>query len=306
QLLRLQGYVNFAISSVKDDPSETKLLSILQELNHTIVETRLCILRGDPEEIARKLALYQYSFFNDIASTFNSLKNQDNSGPLRPEDLPKALVNRFVSKNGIYALEIFPKKDVWDRENQKEFVSELRSVYGDVTGSPVQLYEYTSLLKNSYIEAAWYSLGAILILLYLRFRRVTYVLLAMVPVGVGMLWLAGCMVLCGVPFNPANIMALPMTIGVGVSGGIQILNRYLEEGRPIVLANSTGLAVIISALTTIAGFGSLMLGKHQGIQSLGFVMGIGTLMCMIAALTILPSIMILLNRRGWLKSEANH
>ncbi|MBR5738282.1 MAG: MMPL family transporter [Verrucomicrobia bacterium] len=306
QLLRLQGYVNFAISSVKDDPNETKLLSILQELNKTIVETRLCILRGDSEEIARKLGLYQYSFFNDIASTFNSLKNQDNSGPLRPEDLPKALVNRFVSKNGIYALEIFPKKDVWDRENQEEFVGELRSVYGDVTGSPVHIYEYTSLLKNSYIEAAWYSLGAILILLYLRFRRITYVLLAMVPVGVGMLWLAGCMVLCGVPFNPANIMALPMTIGVGVSGGIQILNRYLEEGRPIVLANSTGLAVIISALTTIAGFGSLMLGKHQGIQSLGFVMGIGTLMCMIAALTILPAIMILLNRRGWLKSEANH
>ena len=84
------------------------------------------------------------------------------------------------------------------------------------------------------------------------------------------------------------------------------MNRYLEEGRPIILANSTGLAVIISALTTIAGFGSLMLGKHQGIQSLGFVMGIGTLMCMIAALTILPAIMILLNRRGWLKSEANH
>lgn len=303
ELLRLQGYINFALEEVKDDPKEAELQSTLQTLAHTIVDLRLSFLRGDTEEISRKLGFYQYAFFRDITDTFESLKNQDNSGPLRPEDLPKPLMRRFVSESGIYSLEIFPEKDVWDRANQEEFVNELRSVYADVTGSPVQLYEYTTLLKNSYIEAGWYSLGAILILLYLRFRNPLYVLLAIIPVGVGMIWLVGAMVLYGIPFNPANIMAIPMTIGVGVSGGIQILNRYLEEGKPVILANSTGMAVIISALTTIAGFGSLMLGRHQGIQSLGFVMGIGTLMCMIAALTILPALMILLNRVGWLKHE---
>ena len=211
-----------------------------------------------------------------------------------------------MSKNGLYAIEIFPKKDIWERKNQEEFISEIRSICPDVTGSPVQLYEYTSLLKNSYIKAAWYSLAAILILLYLRFRRITYVILALIPVLVGMIWLIGCMVIYGIPFNPANIMALPMTIGVGVSGGIQILNRYLEEGKPVILATSTGMAVIISALTTIAGFGSLMLGKHQGIQSLGFVMGIGTLLCMLASLTTLPSLMTLLTRIGWLKGNTKN
>lgn len=305
QLVRLQGYVSFAIGEVKDNPEEKELLGTLEKLSERIVDLRLCFLRYDNEEVSRKLGYYQYSFFKDISETFQSLRDQDNSGPLRPEDLPKPLLKRFVSKNGVYALEVFPKKDVWQRDNQEEFVRELRSVYSEVTGSPVQLYEYTTLLKNSYVEAAWYSLGAILILLYLRFRNPTYVLLALVPVAVGMCWLVGCMVIFSIPFNPANIMSVPMTVGVGISGGIQILNRYLEEGKPMVLANSTGLAVIISALTTIAGFGSLMLGRHQGIQSLGFVMGVGTLMCMIAALTILPALMILLKRIGWLTRKDN-
>ena len=303
QLVRLQGYVSFAIGEVKDNPDEKELLETLKKLADGIVDLRLCFLRYDNDEVSRKLGYYQYSFFKDISETFQSLRDQDNSGPLRPENLPKPLLNRFVSKNGVYALEIFPKKDVWQRDNQEEFVRELRSVCPDVTGPPVQLYEYTTLLKNSYVEAAWYSLGAILILLYLRFRNPTYVVLALIPVGVGMCWLVGCMVICSIPFNPANIMSVPMTVGVGISGGIQILNRYLEEGKPMALANSTGKAVIISALTTIAGFGSLMLGRHQGIQSLGFVMGVGTLMCMIAALTILPALMILLKRIGWLTRQ---
>ena len=306
ELQRLLGYINFAIEEVKEDPKQRDLLSMLRELANEITEMNICFLREDTNKISRKLGLYQYYFFNDIATTFDTLKTQDNSGPLKPEDLPSPLYNRFVSKNGLYAIEIFPKKDIWERKNQEEFISEIRSICPDVTGSPVQLYEYTSLLKNSYIKAAWYSLAAILILLYLRFRRITYVILALIPVLVGMIWLIGCMVIYGIPFNPANIMALPMTIGVGVSGGIQILNRYLEEGKPVILATSTGMAVIISALTTIAGFGSLMLGKHQGIQSLGFVMGIGTLLCMLASLTTLPSLMTLLTRIGWLKGNTKN
>jgi hypothetical protein len=84
-----------------------------------------------------------------------------------------------------------------------------------------------------------------------------------------------------------------------VTSGIHILNRFAEEQRPGILAKSTGLAVIVSALTTVAGFGSLILAKHQGIQSLGFVMAIGTSTCMVAALTFLPALMTVLVRFGW-------
>jgi predicted RND superfamily exporter protein len=109
--------------------------------------------------------------------------------------------------------------------------------------------------------------------------------------------------LTGIPFNPANIMILPLVVGIGVTNGIHILNRFAEEHNPSILARSTGKAVIVSALTTIAGFGSLIPAKHQGIQSLGIIMSLGVGMCMLAAVTFLPAILTLLLRRGEPKKE---
>jgi predicted RND superfamily exporter protein len=191
---------------------------------------------------------------------------------------------------------VYPKKDVWQRENQKEFIDQLRPVAPDLTGTPVQLYFYTELLKRSYEEAARYSLVAIVILVLLHFRSPLCVALALVPVGVGFLWLGGLMGYFDVPLNPANIMTLPLVIGIGVTNGIHILNRYAEEQTPNILSRSTGKAVLVSGLTAIAGFGSLILAKHQGIQSLGYVMATGLTTCMLAGLTFLPALLNLLTR----------
>src|SRR5438876_9954801 len=107
------------------------------------------------QEAARKLAAFQQALFGDIQETFEALKHQDDSGPLRAEDLPPALRHRFVSKSGqLYMLQVYPKEDVWQREKQEEFVGQLRTIDPDVTGTPVQLYEYTTLLKRSYEQAA--------------------------------------------------------------------------------------------------------------------------------------------------------
>jgi hypothetical protein len=105
--------------------------------------------------------------------------------------------------------------------------------------------------------------------------------------------------LVGVSFNPANIMTLPLVIGIGVTNGIHILNRVAEEQKASILGKSTGKAVLVSGLTALTGFGSLMLGKHQGIQSLGLVMAVGIAACMIAGLTFLPALISILGRYGW-------
>src|SRR5204863_9814963 len=107
------------------------------------------------------------------------------------------------------------------------------------------------------------------------------------PVAIGVIWLGGLMVWLGIPLNPANIMTLPLVIGIGVTNGIHILNRFAEERTPNILARSTGKAVLVSGLTALAGFGSLTLAKHQGIQSLGYVMSGGLATCMVAGLTFL-------------------
>ncbi len=186
---------------------------------------------------------------------------------------------------------------MWQRENQEEFIADLRTIDPNVTGTPVQLYEYTTLLKNSYERAAWYSLIAIAILVFVHFRSLTAVILSLLPVGIGTLWLVGLMGWLDMPFNPANIMTLPLVIGIGVTNGIHILNRFAEERTPGILSRSTGKAVLVSGLTAIAGFGSLMLAKHRGIHSLGCVMATGIATCMIAALAFLPALLNLLGRR---------
>jgi hypothetical protein len=149
------------------------------------------------------------------------------------------------------------------------------------------------LLKTSYETAAWYALIAIIVMVLVHFRTLSSVVLALMPVGIGFIWLCGLMGLCHIPFNPANIMTLPLVIGIGVTNGIHILNRYAEERNPGILAKSTGKAVFISGLTTMSGFASLILGQHQGLRSLGEVMSIGVLTCMIAGLTFLPAVLTL-------------
>ena len=246
---------------------------------------------------AAQLAIYQQALFSDVRETFRVLQNQDNRDRLHVEDLPKALRDRFVGRHGSILLQVNPKLDIWQRENQRAFIEELRTVDPDVTGTPVQLYEYTTLLKKSYEQAAWYSLAAISLMVLLHFRSGTALVLALLPVGIGSLWLVGLMGAFGIPFNPANIMTLPLVIGIGVTNGIHILNRFAEEQNPSILAKSTGKAVLVSGLTTIAGFGSLVLADHQGIQSLGYVMATGTAACMIAGLTFLPALLNLLMRK---------
>src|SRR5206468_2711976 len=226
-----------------------------------------------------------------------ALQNQDNRAPLTTKDLPEALRNRFIGVTGKYLLMVYPKNDVWQRENQKEFLDQVQTIYPNVTGTPVQLYHYTDLLKRSYEEAARYSLIAIALLVLIHFRSPLSVALALVPVSVGFIWLGGLMGWLNVPLNPANIMTLPLVIGIGVTNGIHILNRFAEEQTPSILARSTGKAVFVSGLTTIAGFGSLILAKHRGIQSLGYVMATGVAMCMIAGLTFLPALLNLITRR---------
>jgi predicted RND superfamily exporter protein len=163
----------------------------------------------------------------------------------------------------------------------------------------VQFYEYTFRLRKNVVKAAGYAAGIIAILVFLHFRRFSSVLLALLPVALGFCWMMGLMGWLGIPFNPVNIVSVILVIGIGVTNGIHILNRFAEEPHPNILGRSTGKAVLVSGLNTIAGFGSLLVAKHQGIASLGVVMAIGTATCVLASLTVLTPVLTLLCRVGW-------
>ncbi len=297
-LWAVQGYLRLAVDEVAET-DEKQLLADLRSLIDALGSLRVAMFRGGAEGQARhavQLAGFQQALFNDIRDTFATLQNQDASGGLRPEDLPLALRNRFLGVTGKHLIQVYPKADVWERAPQEVFVKELLEVAPKATGTPVQLYFYTELLKKSYIEAAWWALAAIVVLVFLHFRRIGSVVLSLLPVAIGTIWVMGFMGWAGIPFNPANIMMLPLVIGIGVTNGIHILNRFAEEQNPGILAKSTGKAVLVSALTTIAGFGSLVVADHRGIRSLGYIMAAGTAACMVAGLTSLPALLTLQER----------
>ncbi len=310
-LYSFSGYCGQALAAVGD--SDPALARELVSLQLTIQDFRKDMLSDDDNvmaEHAEKLAEFQQALFGGMRDMFTLLQRQDDQAPLQIQDIPKALRDRFVGVHGKLLLQVYPKKDVWQRDNQEEFVTALRNALDPhdtnhpvITGTPVQLLEYETLLKESYITAAWYSLIAIAIMVLIHFRSLTAVILALIPVGLGTLWLAGLMGWQNLPFNPANIMTLPLVIGIGVTNGIHILNRYAEERSPGILARSTGKAVLVSGLTAIAGFGSLVLAQHRGIHSLGLIMSIGIGTCMVAGLTFLPALLNLLGRTHLLNKK---
>jgi len=298
-LLVTQAYFGLGAKEAEKE-GETALSKELRSLRESIVQLRQRMNHIDPAAGSTKLAAFQQALFTDLRETIEAIRNQDTTAPVAVDDLPVFLRNRFIGVSGAkYLIQVHPKSNVWERAHQELFVRELRSVDPDATGTPVQLYEYTTQLKDSYIVAALYALIAIAVLVLVHFKRLSCLALALLPVGLGTIWTVGWMGCCGVQFNPANIMTLPLVIGIGVTNGIHILNRFAEEQNPAILARSTGKAVLLCALTTIAGFGSLIIAQHRGISSLGMLMSVGTAACMCAGLTFLPTLIGCLVRRGW-------
>jgi predicted RND superfamily exporter protein len=150
-------------------------------------------------------------------------------------------------------------------------------------------------MQEAYQDAGLYAFLGIVGLTLLTFRAVRPALLALVPLAVGSCWTLGIMGLLHMTFNVANLIVLPLIMAPAVESGIMIIYRHREERdrgrRPLSLPQSTGRAVVFSTLSTIIGFGSLMISHHQGIFSIGLLLAIGVASVLLASVTTLPSLL---------------
>ncbi|MCX8107886.1 MAG: MMPL family transporter, partial [Verrucomicrobiae bacterium] len=189
-LLATQAYFRLGAEEAERH-GEKELAETLRRIRRSIITLRKRISEVDPDEGSRKLAAFQQALLKDLHETLEAIKNQDTTAPISVDDLPSVLKHRFIGRSGSkYLIQVNPKSNVWERAHQEVFVRELRSVDPDATGTPIQLYEYTTQLKQSYITAAYYALGAIAILVFLHFRTVLCVILALLPVALGAIWLS--------------------------------------------------------------------------------------------------------------------
>jgi predicted RND superfamily exporter protein len=127
--------------------------------------------------------------------------------------------------------------------------------------------------------------------------------LALLPTVLGWLWMMGLLAIFGIRFDVANIVALPLVLGIGIAFGVHIMHRATEAptiGSHKVsvedIIRGTGGAIMVAALTTIVGFAGLMLGEYGGMISLGLVMVIGVTCTLAATVLVLPAILLLVRR----------
>ncbi len=219
--------------------------------------------------------------------------------PLQVEDLPKELKNRYVGKNGEYLIYAFPKKSVWSDESLTRFTEQVARVDEFATGTPFLVQEVTRLMKNGYKRSGWIAFLVVTCLLLIDFRRIVPTLLALTPLVMGVIWMFGLMGVLGVQFNPANLIAVPLILGIAIDNGVHLVHRFYEKKahRLDQIMKSTIKAVYLNSITTIVCFGSLILASHRGISSLGLVLVLGVLTCLITSITFLPAVLSLFRDR---------
>ena len=241
-----------------------------------------------PGPIGDSITVVDRYFFTDLRTMTDFLKAQQSAPQLSFADMPEALRDRELGRHGLVQVKVFPKENVWDRAAQERFVRDLESVDPQVVGMPVMTYYDSQVLREANEQAGMYALIAIWVLLFAYFRNAKLALLALMPKVIGVLWMVGIMGACGVDFNSANFLALPMILGIGLVFGIHVVHRVLEEDDAGIFAHSTGPAIALAALTTMAGFGTLMLASYRGIADLGFVMTVGVGANLLSSAVLLP------------------
>jgi hopanoid biosynthesis associated RND transporter like protein HpnN len=273
----------------RDATYETPLIRDLVTLSH--------LLYQQPEN--QLTAQLTYASTHLAAHALEPLKQlRDLSDPHLPtaDDLPKELRDRYIGKTGKYLIKVYAKGNIWDLERLRQFVNQVETVDPRVTGHPVQTFYASQHMQWSYIYSGGYALLAVFLLLLLDFRNLRHTLLAMTPLGLGCVQMCGLLGWLDIPFNPANMIGLPLILGIGVDEGAHLVHEMRRQRGRFKLGDSTTIAIILTSVTTMAGFGTLILSRHQGLRSMGQLLTLGVGLCLACTVVFLPALLVQLTR----------
>jgi hypothetical protein len=253
---------------------------------------------SETPEAAERLKAFDHRLASDLATELHALRNVARPVPITLADVPVELRERFVGANGEYLVRAFAKESLWDFAALQTFTTAAQTADPEATGKSFRTLEGLRQMKIGFQWAGVYALAAIVLVLALDFRHVSGLLLGLFPLVVGIVLTVGLMALCGVPLNPANMIALPLVVGVGVDNGVHVLHDYRarDRRRPYRLGAATGRGVLVAGLTTVLGFGTMLTARHAGMASLGLALTLGVSCCMAAALLLLPALLHLRDR----------
>ncbi|WP_272000665.1 MMPL family transporter [Nannocystis radixulma] len=258
--------------------------------------------KAGPDE-RKRLAAAEPQVADLLARAWTTAKNVATRGSYLPTDLPPLFRTRFVGRDGTgLAMFVVPGVSPWESASAARFRDAVMGVAPDASGLAINIELHSSMIVAGFRRAALWAALLILVVVTLELRSLRDGALALVPTVLGWLWMLGLMAAVGQTFDVANIVSLPLVIGIGTAFGVHFMHRCQESehhnshARLDDLVRGTGSAVVLSALTTIASFASLTLSDYGGMKSFGLVMVLGISSCLIASLLVLPALLLMLGR----------
>ena len=286
-LMRLRSWEESILVVESANQLVTTLDRFLEEARH-------------PRTGAAAVAALETTLVGAILERVERLEVALTASPVTLEDLPGAVRERLVSTDGRALVEVYPAGNLNDDAVLERFVEEVRSLAPDAAGVSVYMLESAGVIVEALRQAFLLAFILIAALVWLIWRNLRDLVLVMAPLILAGLLTGAVSVLAGLPINFADVIVLPLLLGIGVDSGIHLVHRH-RSGIDLhgdLLATSTSRAVLWSALTTIASFGSLGLASHRGMASLGQLLTLGIALMLIVNLMVLPALIALVSRRG--------
>lgn len=210
---------------------------------------------------------------------------------VRLEDLPPTLTRQMLAPDGRARVQVLPKEDISDGRELERFVAGVRAVVPDAAGLAVYVVEWCRVAWQAMLWALVVGVACMAVFLVMLWRSVWDTLLAFFPLALAAALTCASLVLLGEPFNFANVIVLPMLIGMSVDSGVHLVHRHRTNEAEDILATSTARAVFWAALTTILSFGSLGIAPHRGIASIGRLLTIGVALVLVCYVVVLPAVL---------------
>ncbi len=263
-------------------PEQIELLNRLKKLT---------ALLDDKEEIVTaRLAVANRELLERPRKALRTLHKLTSADEPTTDVLPDLFQRLFVGKDGSLLVMAYPKEDIWETESMEKFVGAMRQIDPEVTGTPIQVYESSLLMRNAFSFIGICSLIVVSLLVLLDFLSMRALFYVIIPLLLGVLWLVEIMGLFAIQLNLANFFAIPILIGIGVDNAVHFFHRYEENHDAEKSMYTTGTTLTLTTLTTITGFGSLMFASHKGLASLGVLMALGSATCWFSCVVVMPTL----------------
>ena len=251
----------------------------------------------DAAEREPVLARLEARLIDPLQNRLDDLQRALEAEQVTYASLPAAVKDLWRSADGMWRVEVSPAGSLDTDEELASFVAEVRTRAPDVTGMAVNVAEANRMVVESLRLAFALAAMAIALLLAVIWRS-TDVLRTLVPIAMASLWILGGTVFLGMSLNFANIIVLPLILGIGIDSGVHLVALHRRSGGKVdLLSSSTTRAILLSSLTTVASFGSLSFSPHPGMASMGRLLVVGVVCTLIANLFVLPALLVRWERR---------